>query len=429
MAGVLALSLASTASAQTNRVDGIRPDAPQLAARGKQAVGVGTLTLVNKGQVNVPAVRAGQPNPTYDRSLTIEVWYPGSLPEGARAGVEYHTLTRDGRTPATFYGSATRFIAPDASGAPYPLVILSHGYPGNRILMAHFGENLASKGYVVASIDHKESLYQDQTAFGGTLLNRALDDLFVLNEIDRLSKDSSGFLAGLVDASRTGIIGYSMGAYGALNLVGAGVTQAAVRSALAPANELLGMRAAGDPRYTASLEPRVKAVVAIAPWGFNAGLWDAAGLAGVKTPVFFMAGSVDATAGYNPGVRNLFEGTVNADRYLLTFANGGHSVAAPIPAPREVSGPGSTTLGHYTDAVWDQVRSNNVAQHFATAFLGKHLKADAGMDSFLNVIENGGAGKYSVEANGTPRADHTYWKGFANNTAVGLTLEHRTPGK
>ncbi len=82
------------------------------------------------------------------------------------------------------------------SGA-FPLVIISHGYPGNRLLLSHMGENLASKGFVVASIDHKDSTYDDQKAFASTLYNRPFDQLFVLNEMARLGAASSGsFLAG-----------------------------------------------------------------------------------------------------------------------------------------------------------------------------------------------------------------------------------------
>ena len=106
-------------------------------------------------------------------------------------------------------------------------MIISHGYPGNRFLMSHIGENLASKGFVSVSIDHKDSTYDDQKAFGSTLYNRPFDQLFVLNEIDRLSKPGSGsFLAGLVDATRTGIIGYSMGGYGVVNVIGGGYSAA-----------------------------------------------------------------------------------------------------------------------------------------------------------------------------------------------------------
>jgi len=35
-------------------------------------------------------------------------------------------------------------------------VIISHGYPGNRFLLSHLAENLASKGFVVAAPDHPD---------------------------------------------------------------------------------------------------------------------------------------------------------------------------------------------------------------------------------------------------------------------------------
>ena len=104
-------------------------------------------------------------------------------------------------------------------------MIISHGYPGNRYLLSHLGENLATKGYVTVSIDHTDSTYDSKLAFGSTLVNRSLDQTFVLNEIDRMSKEDGNFLSGLVDASTTGLIGYSMGGYGAVITAGGGVTQ------------------------------------------------------------------------------------------------------------------------------------------------------------------------------------------------------------
>ena len=119
-------------------------------------------------------------------------------------------------------------------------------------------------------------------------------------------------------------------------------------------------------------------------------------------------------------MRNLFEGTVNTHRYLLTFENANHNAAAPIPAPQETRslscGTGTGTFAcsdHYTDPVWDTVRMNNIAQHFATAFLNKYLKADPAMDAYLDLVPDSAAGTGA-----------SYWKGFRPNTAVGLRLEH-----
>lgn len=423
----LTVALASAAllpaAAQENRIDVVRPDAPALAAFGPSSVGVRTFTFTNPGQVNVLLAKAGQPNPTYDRPLTVEVWYPALLPAGTAARGEYRTTTRDAKIATTLVGRAVRDAPADRAGGARPLVILSHGYPGNRFLLSHLGENLASKGYVVASIDHTDSTYADQGAFGSTLLNRPIDQIFVLNEMAKLGA-AAGPLSGIVDANRTALVGYSMGGYGVLNAIGAGLAPAAAKSPFGPPNELLAPRTVGNPAYPAP-DPRVKAAVAIAPWGWNAGLWDAAGLAGIKIPVLFVAGGIDDVAGYAPGVRNLYEAAVNSDRLLLTFENANHNAAAPIPAPAE-AGP---VFSHYSDAVWDNVRMNNIAQHFLTAFLGQQLKGDAAMAPYLDLVENAKDGKWVVNAQGVPQAGHTYWKGFPERTAVGLRLEHRAPAR
>ena len=421
--------LAGAALAQDNRIDTIRSDAPALAQYGKYAVGVKTIKMVNPRQLDIAKSKAGEPMPVYDRPLTVEVWYPAS---GQPGNGQYRVFTRDGKTEVTLNGRAVREAPPELAGGPYPLLIISHGYPGNRYLLSHLGENLASKGYVVASIDHTDSTYSDQAAFGSTLLNRPLDQLFVLGEMARLNTgDPAGTLKGMVNADLTGLIGYSMGGYGVVNTIGGGFTAASVALPWGTPNGALAVRQAGNPAHIASMDKRIKAAVAFAPWGYNAGFWDAAGLAGVKTPVFFVAGSVDDVSGYAPGVRNIFEGSVNAPRYLLTFENANHNAAAPMPAPRETWLPVPSLkfipAEHYIDAVWDNARMNNIAQHFATAFLAKYLKSDPGMDSYLNLVENARDGKWSAETNGAFKGDHTYWKGFPNRTAVGLRLEQRKP--
>lgn len=433
--GLMALvGLAGAARADDNHIDTIRSDAPELAQYGKFNVGVKTLKLVNPKQLDIVKAKAGEPIPTYDRPLTVEVWYPAkAVPNQANTG-QYRAITRDGKTEVTLYGKAVRDAAPDASGGPYPLLIISHGYPGNRFLLSHLGENLSSKGYVVVSIDHTDSTYSDAAAFASTLLNRPLDQLFVLNEMARLNaSDPGGTLKGMVHTDTTGLIGYSMGGYGAVNTIGGGFTAAAVNrtSGTAVPQAALAVRQAGNPTYIASMDKRIKAAIAFAPWGWNYGFWDAAGLAGIQTPVLFIAGSVDDVAGYSPGVRNIFEGAVNAPRFLLTFEDANHNAGAPMPAPKETWLPVSTLkfipAEHYADAVWDNTRMNNIAQHFATAFLARYLKNDSAMDAYLNIVENAKDGKWSAETNGTPKADNTYWKGFPARSAVGLRLEQRKP--
>ena len=378
-----------------NRIDTVRPDAPELAAYGKSPIGVRTLQIVNPRQLDILKAKAGETIPVYDRPLTVEVWYPAlaqtdppaRLANGLAPG-EYRVVPRDPKASVVLKGKALRDAAPDARSGPYPLVIVSHGYPGNRFLLIHLAENLASKGYVVASIDHTDSTYSDQAVFASTLLNRPLDQLFVLSAMDKLNAGDAadaagGALKGMVNANLTALIGYSMGGYGAVNTIGGGFSAAAVKLPMAPPNDALSRRQAGHPEYVATHDARIKAAIAFAPWGWNTGFWDAAGLAGIKTPVFFVAGSVDDVSGYAPGVRNIFEASVNAPRYLLTFDNANHNAGAPMPAPEETWAPvphlSFVPAAHYMDPVWDNVRMNNALRNLGARDLRRYRVYELGI--------------------------------------------------
>jgi len=426
---VTAQPVAPKPGAGGNRIDTVTPTAPELAAYGPLDIGVRTIQVTDRNRPDILNIKEGGPIVRYDRTLTLEVWYPATLAAGQKRGGEYRVITRDPAVMATIYGQAVRDAGVLKAASPYPLVIISHGYPGNRFLMSHIGENLASKGFVTVSIDHKDSTYDDQKAFGSTLYNRPFDQLFVLNEIDRLSKAGSGsFLAGLVDASRTGIIGYSMGGYGVANVIGGGYSAASATFNNAPPNKLLAERGAAHAGYQKARDPRVKAAIAIGPWGMQNGYWDAEGLKGIRTPVMFVAGSNDETSGYEKGTRAMYLGAVNADRYLLTFINANHNAAAPIPAPAETyaysEAQRSSPFTHYADAVWDTARMNNIFNHFATAFFAVHLNGDAGKQAYLDVVPHGKDAVYAVDRDGKPTTAHTYWKGFKRSTAVGLILEY-----
>ena len=405
------IAFAGSALAQQNRIDTVTPSAPELASYGTYAIGVRTLQATDKHRPDILNTKEGSPTARYDRTLTLEVWYPAALAAGQKPGGDYRAITRDPAITATLHGQAVRDAAPLTSDGPFPLVIISHGYPGTRYLMSHLGENLASKGFVAVSIDHTDSTYDDQKAFDSTLYNRAFDQLFVLNEMERLGKpNSGGFLSGRLDASRTGIVGYSMGGYGVVNVVGGGYSKASETVNGAPPNKLLADRGAANPEYRKTIDPRVKAAIAIAPWGMVGGFWDAEGLKGIATPVLFVAGSVDEVAGYEKGTKAIYQGAVNADRYLLTFINANHNAGAPIPAPAETyvaaEAGRPAAFAHYADAVWDTVRMNNILDHFATAYFDLYLKGDHEKKAYFEG-----------------------WKGFKRGTAVGLTLEHATPGK
>ncbi|MRW87035.1 dienelactone hydrolase [Pseudoduganella sp. FT26W] len=400
----------------------MRPDAPELAARGPLQVGVRTLVAEHKDQLDILHISAGQPNPRYSRKLTLEVWYPARLAAGQKEHTVYTDVLGSGandparpNTPFQFNGRAARDAAPAAGqGGRYPLVIVSHGYPGSRLQMSYLTENLASKGYVVVAIDHPESMRADKAGFPSTLLNRRLDDLFVLNTVAAWAQPGSGnFLAGVVDADNTALIGYSMGGYGALNTIGAGISASAV--AYVPGGAL-AVNQQGNAEYEAARDPRIKAVVAFAPWGGAHKVWDEAGLAKVRTPILFISGDQDDVAGYQDGVLKLFQGTVHADRYLLTYVGGRHNSAPNPPSPAAWSN--FDDFMAYSEPVWDSRRINNINQHFVTAFLGIQLKKQP-LQAYLELPPLG--------ADGTIKPDPGLWKGFPKRAAVGLEWLHLVP--
>ncbi len=414
---IIFMFIYSNAFAAENRIDGLRPDAPTLANPGNHNIGVRTVTLYHKNQLDAANVGEDGPLPRYDRPLTVEIWYPANTFE---SGGSYNNVyLRDAKTQVTLYGKAVRDEKPLKANTPYPLVVISHGYPGNRLLMSHFGENLASKGYVVVSIDHTDSMYQDAGAFASTLYNRPRDQLFILSEMKRLNADENHFLYGMVDADNAGLMGYSMGGYGALITAGAGITEEVVNTeSISPQGILKPLlEGTNEHKKLVGSSLNYKAVIAFAPWGMERGFWSDTALASIDLPMMFITGSEDDTSGYETGTRAIYEKTTGTDRYLLTFASAGHNAIAPIPAPTEswdalYNDGENIAYTHYTDMVWDSVRANNIAQHFVTAYFGKYLKDDDATGSYLDLTPDGN----------TANRENP-WTGFKSGTTKGLKLE------
>ncbi|ALM07185.1 dienelactone hydrolase [Sediminicola sp. YIK13] len=399
------------------------PDAPELAVRGEYKVGVRTLDFVNPKQIDILNAKEGIA-PLYDRPLKIEVWYPALLDGNTPEVVVYDQVmgsSNDEKRPLipfTFKGRAAKDASPLSKDGPFPLVIVSHGYLGSRLLLTYLTENLASKGYIVVAIDHKDSTFKDAGGFQSTLLNRPKDILFTLNKIDEFNEPKSGsFLSGLIDVNNTAIIGYSMGGYGVLNVAGAGYSEQLkiFFGTMTGGNTAITSLISNDLEFVGGKDPRIKAVVAFAPWGMERGVWDLEGLKGLKTPTFFIAGDQDDISGYEKGIKAIFSGSVNADRYLLTYANARHNVA-PNPPPVE-SLQGDLHIDEYyryAEPSWDSRRMNNINQHFVTAFIGLHLKAKKDYAKYLNLQEN---------SNGQD------WFGFVLRSSTGMELLHKMPGE
>jgi len=386
-------------------------DAPELAARGPWAVGVRTVELVNPRQPDILRFDKDTGKaPAYDRPLTIEFWYPATIPPGKEERVIYESAMpgapRQG-IPNAFHipGKALR-DAPPVSGSDFPLVVVSHGYPGSRTFMTWLTENLASKGYVVAAIDHTDSVFGQQRGFASTLLNRAADQIFTIDALTERSRDPGDFLHNVVDPSRVAVVGYSMGGYGALATAGAGYSRQGGAARAVPGG-YFDRWLADSKEFQSLRRQQIKAVVAIAPWGNQPpqNNWDAQGLAGIRMPSLFIAGDQDDVSGFEQGTRKAFNGAVNSERYLLVFQNARHNVGGNPPPPEALGS--FTTREFFDEPVWRKDRISAINQHFITAFLDLYLKGDASRREYLTLPVKSPAGNQT-------------WKGFQPRWALGV---------
>ena len=401
-------------------------DAPELAHRGDYQVGVRTLDISNPGQVNILAFdKSTGRAPLYDRPLTIEVWYPASIPEGAREHTIYRSAMpgqadhRPPDVPDSFQiaGKALRDAAP-LEGKRFPLVVVSHGYPGSRTFLTYLTENLASKGYVVAAIDHTDSVFGAVKAFTSTLLNRAADQLFTIEALSRKLEN--------IDTAAVAIIGYSMGGYGALASAGAPYSTTGAAFKVVPGGYMKRWREHRPPE-------NLKAIVAIAPWGAQPPYnnWDDEGLAGLRIPSLFIVGDQDDISGYEQGVKRLFDGAINSERWMLVYENARHNTGGNPPPPEALGD--FTTRESFDEPVWRKDRIAAINQHFITALLDLHLKGGASRRAYLDVpVRRSNDGDWPIkrgESTGGRYSDgSSYWKGFQRRWAVGLQMHRYRAG-
>lgn len=171
------------------------------------------------------------------RELMVRFWYPASLKQACkhaeytpRAVWSYFSQLMSLPLPAVVTNSCHE--APVSDGA-HPVVVFTHGYTGTFTDYTFIFEELASRGYVVVSVDHTyeatavefpdgrfvhsgfgshlgKTMIHDEDALAFALGVR-LDDLrFVVDELWRLNSTVNSPFAGRLDI-RIAVAGHSMG--------------------------------------------------------------------------------------------------------------------------------------------------------------------------------------------------------------------------
>lgn len=173
------------------------------------------------------------------RELMVGVWYP-AFPVGSKApyapsraaGPLADDVSGFLGLPAgsiDYAGTPTHAHADAPALGRHPVILYSPGAGTSRILGTHHVEDLASRGYVMVTIDHTGEapvefpsgrvapVVADSNNPRMTVAVRVADIRFVLDSLAELaeSEEAPGHLGRALDLGRVGMFGYSQGGFAA----------------------------------------------------------------------------------------------------------------------------------------------------------------------------------------------------------------------
>jgi len=256
---------------------------------------------------------------------------------------------------------------------PFPVVLFSHGFGGNKNGYEPLGRYWASHGYVSLHPTHYDSGALQRLRAGGGLRSslaeakgwgdRVADLSFILDSLAELEARVPA-LKGKLDRKRIGVGGHSYGAYTAQLIGGATVD--------VPGGEK-------DRSYA---DPRVMAVILMSGQGTGQqGLTDRS-WRGLNVPMLSMTGSADQGAqGQGPEWKKQpFDYSPPGDKYHLLIDGAHHgSFSGRFAGAGNAPGLGAGFFGGARDpgAIFGWVKSAGLA------FWDAYLKNDASAKAYL----------------------------------------------
>ncbi len=376
---LMSLTLVAAQDAAAPEPVGLRPDAPPYALHGPYWVGYQTLMTRYA-----------------DYALQVAAWYPATNPEAFEESVTYPAVSSKWEgipleVQVSSQGHALDQALPDVRGAPYPLVILSHGFANQPWAYSYQGEHLASHGFIVLAPNHLESLDANYSAIGMASIRRLTDVQHTILYSEKLTAEE-GPLAGLIDTDQIAVVGYSFGGFTALLAAGGQLNFEALRSACVVLPEdhpigvlcpsllgseegmaaLAGLEAVPKGLWAGWDEPRIRAIISA---GGETELLGADGLASITIPVMVMNGSGVQALPSEWSSGATWDQVSSTQKVMVVLREANHCIFAE--GCDHFTWP--LRIGWYAgcaDPVWDMNRAHDLINHFTTAFLRDMLTGD-----------------------------------------------------
>ena len=324
------------------------------------------------------------------KTLIIEVWYPAIQEDGDEP---------DAYEPTILTGVGVRDAAPQAIGAPWPLVGFSHGFGGIRFQSVFLTERLASHGFVVVAPDHNLNtlLDLDEAASPQVMMERPDDIRNAIDHVIALSDGDDELLGGMVNGEVYAALGHSFGAVTALTLGGGeldyqGVVEYCQSGEESRACQFLdGIDPSALSEHGAS-DPRAVVTIPMSPGVWYAFGGDGEGLASVREPSI-LGGTLDEVTEYDAEIRPTYE-RLSAPKTLYTFADAGHYAFSDICRLAPIL---SDECGGVEDGFIDLERAQHIANIVVTATLGVKLAGDDRYAPWLEADVLGGFPELSLD--------------------------------
>jgi predicted dienelactone hydrolase len=287
-------------------------------AAGAYGVGVRIVHLVKDSVVN----------PGTDRVLDTAVWYPIAP-------------TSDPVDP-TYQGVMNAPLLLD--GAPYPLVMFSHGSCGYPAQSTFLMTELASRGYVIAAPPHPGNTINEFPTCGtgpaqaASAQERPSDIRFALDQLLAANQDGSSPFFSAIDPDRIAMSGHSFG---------------------------------GFTTYLAqNQDSRFKAAIAMAP--------AASPTFKLTVPSLTMFGTIDSVVNL-PNIRSAYANS-SAPKLEVEIEHAGHYAFSNACFPSTDCNPPTTLT---------QDEAHALVERYVLPFLQRYLIGDAAAEPFFHVAPPG----------------------------------------